>query len=83
VNISAKQSKTSGTAVAADPEFSERGGEGAYPGERASLQQGSWGRAPSGVKGQRSCLGIRGRSPLKLKGFCPFSYKKGTNDGKS
>jgi len=32
--------------------------------------------APSGVQGQSSWWGEGGKAPLKLKGFCQFSYKK-------
>ena len=58
----------------ADPGFAKGGGHG----ERAEREpkRGSGGVAPSGVQGQSPWWGVRGRSPLKLKAFCQFSYKK-------
>jgi len=36
-----------------------------------------WGGAHSGVQGQSPWCGVRGKVSLKLKSFCPFSYKSG------
>ena len=43
---------------------------------RSAVLNRGLGRAPSGVHGQNPWWWSEGRSPLKLKAFCPFSYKK-------
>jgi len=63
---------------AAGPAFARA--EWVWRARGARAPQGVWGGAPSGVKRRAFVGGLRG---LKLKAFCPFSYKRGANDGKS
>jgi len=38
-------------------------------------ERGSGGRSPQRGPGAEPLVGVRGRSPLKLKAFCTFLYK--------
>jgi len=58
----------------ANPGFT---GGGADHGERgAQAYNGGPGAEPQRGLGEQPLVGAKGRNPLKLTAFCPFSYKR-------
>jgi len=61
-----------GSRICQGADHGERGARAYDGGMGSELPAGSRGKAPGGVQ--------RGEASLKLKAFCPFSYKEGPKD---